>query len=292
MSSEEPDFSEVKGQAQVKRAIEVAVAGHHHILIVGPVGAGKSALAKRMPSIIPPIEGEEAENRRDRPFRSPHHTTSDAAMFGDATNPNTGEGGMARDGVLFLDDLPEFRRSTLETLNQQLEGGRAGFILAAGMEPCPCGYFGVQGRECRCSPGQVEKFRSRIPASLLALIDIQVDAAAVNFRELSSSEPAETSAAIRERVAEAWSRQRSRFSSEGEPRFNAQMAPVHIEQHCALDPAGEAMLRGALERLRHDARCAILRIARTIADLAGAETILPEHIAEAARYRALDRRAS
>ena len=288
VSSKALDFSEVKGQDQVKRAIEVAAAGHHHILLVGPVGAGKSVLAKRIPSIIPPLEGEETEIRR--PFRSPHHTASDAAMFGEPANPDTGEVGMVRAGVLFLDDLPEFRRSTLATLSQQIADGKADFTLAAGMEPCPCGYFGVQGRECRCSPGQVEKFHSRIPASLLALIDIQVEAPAVNFRELSSSVPAEPSAAIRERVADAWRRQRSRFSSGEEPRFNVRMAPSHIDQHCALDLDGQAMLRDALENLHPAAIAPILRIARTIADLAGAQNIQPEHIGEAVRYRALDRK--
>ena len=276
----------------MKRAIEVAVAGHHHILFVGPVGAGKSGLAKRMPSIIPPMEEETAEFRRACPFRSLHRTASDIAMFGGAANPNTGDVGMARDGVLFLDDLPEFRRSALATLCQQIENERAGFLLAAGMEPCPCGYFGVQGRECRCSPGAVEKYRSRIPSSLLALIDIQVEAAAVSFRELSSSEPGEPSSAIRGRVAEAHRIQKARFAAGEETGFNAQMNPGHIEKHCALDPAGQEMLRQAMDGLHPTARAPILRIARTIADLAGAESIQPEHIAEAVRYRALDRKPS
>ncbi|MFA7345604.1 MAG: YifB family Mg chelatase-like AAA ATPase [Terrimicrobiaceae bacterium] len=319
---EEADFSEVKGQFQVKRAIEIAVAGGHNILFIGPPGSGKSMLAKRIPTIIPPMDLEEAVettkihsicgllNEKNafvahRPFRSPHHTISDIGLLGGSANPAPGEVSIAHNGVLFLDELPEFKRSTLEVLRQPLEDGwvvisraagtmtfPADFMLVTAMNPCPCGFFGDPARECRCSPAQVERYRSRISGPLLDRIDIHVEAPAVQYRELSSNEPAEPSSAIRERVIRARGRQRDRFASGKKTNCNARMGHSQIKKFCALDSSGQEMLRHAMEDLQLSARAydRILKVARTIADLAGAESIDSSHIGEAIQYRTLDRK--
>ncbi len=315
------DFSDVKGQAFAKRALEIAAAGGHNVIMIGPPGSGKTMIAQRIPSILPKLSFEESLEVTkihsiagmlsgnspliaERPFRHPHHTVSAAGLSGGGTNPRPGEISLSHNGVLFMDELPEFRRDALEAMRQPLEDGEititrtsgsvtypCSVMLVASMNPCPCGFYGDSTRECTCSQNQIIKYMSKISGPLLDRIDLHIEVPAVKYDELEAKAPGESSAAIRERVEKARQLQRERYKGSG-VFSNSQLTQELMEKYCRLDSEASQLLRDAFDTLGLSARAhnRILKVARTIADLAGAENIGLEHIAEAIQYRALDKK--